>query len=222
MSIIDRRHWLALSGAALVGGGLATRALGQNSIKAGYVRTPRERIRDRNLPNFTLTTHEGRQVKFYDDLVRDKIVLINMMYAQCQGVCTPITANLVRVHKLLGDRVGRDIFMYSITIQPERDTPQALKHYADMHKIKSGTGWELLTGRPDEIEILRRKLGFVDPDPVVDKDKSNHIGNVRYGNEPHMIWGACPGLARAGAIAASVAGLSVVVDAPAAGEKGGR
>lgn len=217
MSSIDRRHLLALSGAALVGG-LATRAAGQAAAPAKYV-SPRERIQQRHLPNFTLTTHEGRQVRFYDDLVKDKVVAINMMYADCQGVCPGITRNLLKVHKLLGPRVGRDIFMYSITLRPERDTPKALKHYADMHKIASGSGWLFLTGRPDEIETLRRKLGFVDPDPEVDRDRSNHIGNLRYGNEPRMLWAACPAMARAAAIAEAIAGMA---DAPGAGEKGGR
>lgn len=224
MSSIDRRRWLALSGSALVGTGLATQSSGQQLVKATKrVVSPRERIRERYLPNFVLTTHEGKQVKFYDDLVKDKIVVINMMYAECQGVCTPITANLVKVHKLLGPAVGRDIFMYSITIQPERDTPKALKHYADMHKIKSGSGWLFLTGKPDEVEALRRKLGFVDPDPVVDRDKSNHIGNVRFGNEPRMLWAACPGMARASAIANAIAGLADDrTEPPDAGGKGGR
>jgi protein SCO1/2 len=218
----DRRRWLALSGSALVGAaGLATEAGAQQLVSAPRTRTPREKIRDRYLPNFTLTTHEGRQVKFYDDLVKDKIVVINMMYAQCQGVCTPITSNLVKVHKLLGRRVGRDIFMYSITITPEKDSPAALKHYAEMHKIKPGSGWLFLTGQPDEIETLRRKLGFVDPDPEVDRDKANHIGNLRYGNEPQMLWGACPGLAMPEAIADTIANLYVSPDATAVGGKGG-
>ena len=61
-----------------------------------------------------------------------------------------------------------------------------------MHGIRPG--WTYLTGKPDEIELLRRKLGYVDPNPELDKDTSNHIGNVRYGNEPLMLWSACPGL----------------------------
>ena len=54
-----------------------------------------------------------------------------------------------------------------------------------------------LTGKIDDIEKVRRGIGFVDPDPVLDRDKSNHIGNIRYGNEALMQWGACPGLAHA-------------------------
>jgi protein SCO1/2 len=71
-----------------------------------------------------LTTHEGKKVKFYDDLIKDKIVIINFMYVKCEGTCPGTTANLVKVQKLLGDRVGKDIFMYSITLKPEEDTPR--------------------------------------------------------------------------------------------------
>ena len=93
-------------------------------------------------------------MRFYDDLIKDKVVVINFMYAQCEGICVPVTQNLKRVQNLLGKRVGRDIFMYSITLKPEEDTPEKLKHYVQMHKLKPG--WTFLTGKPDEIQTLRR------------------------------------------------------------------
>ena len=152
----------------------------------------RERIRQRYFPNLVLTSHEGKQLKFYDDLVKDKIVIFNMMYAKCEGICSPITRNLVRLQKVLGDRVGKDIFMYSFTLRPKDDNVMALKHYAHMHKVKPG--WLFLTGSVEDMETVRRKLGFVDPDPEVDKDLSNHIGVIKYGNEPLERWGGCPGM----------------------------
>ena len=84
--------------------------------------------------------------------------------------------------------------MYSFTLDPTHDTPDVLKEYAQMHHV--GPGWQFLTGKPDEMEVLRRKLGFVDPDPALDKDKESHIGNVRYGNERRQLWGACPGMSK--------------------------
>jgi protein SCO1/2 len=204
MPNVNRREWLAASGTTLLAGGLAARA--QTLVPGGETKwktvSPREEIRERFLPNVSLTTHEGKKVRFYDDLVKDKIVVINMMYASCEGVCPRITSNLQQVQKFLGDRVGRDIFFYSITLKPEADTPAVLKEHVAMHKIKPG--WLFLTGAPSDIETLRRKLGFVDPDPKVDADKSNHIGNVRYGNEALMLWAACPGLSKAEAIAESI------------------
>ena len=162
----------------------------------------RERIRDRYFPNLVLTSHEGRQVKFYDDLVKDKIVIFNMFYAKCEGICSPVTRNLVRVQNLLGDRVGKDIFIYSFSLKPKEDGVSALKHYAEMHKVKPG--WLFLTGSADDMELLRRKLGFVDPDPEVDKDTSNHIGVLKYGNEPLQRWGGCPGMQAPDAIAEAI------------------
>jgi protein SCO1/2 len=153
-------------------------------------KTPRERLAERSFPNVTLTTHEGKKVKFYDDLIKDKIVIINFMYVRCEGTCPGTTANLVRVQKLLGDRVGKDIFMYSITLKPEEDTPRTLKAYARAYK--AGPGWQFLTGDPKDIELLRQKLGFIDRDPVRDANKSNHIGMLRWGNEPHTLWAGCP------------------------------
>ena len=144
----------------------------------------------RGFPNAPLVTHEGRRVLFYDDLVRGKTVVFSFFYTQCEGICPATTANLVKVQALLGDRLGRDIFMYSISLKPREDTPQALKEYAAEYGIRPG--WTLLTGQPEDCERLRRKLGFVDPDPRVDADSSQHIGVIVYGNEPLDRWSACP------------------------------
>ena len=162
----------------------------------------RERIRQRYFPNLVLTNHEGNKVKFYDDLVKDKIVIFNMFYAKCEGICSPITRNLVRLQNILGDRVGKDIFMYSFTLKPKEDNVDALAHYAHMHKVKPG--WFFLTGSAADMETVRRKLGFVDPDPQVDKDLSNHIGVIKYGNEPMERWGGCPGMQAPDAIAEAI------------------
>lgn len=200
MPSITRRNWLALSALAPFAGALSARDFGRASSRGAM--SARERIRQRYFPNILLRTQDDREARFYDDLIKDKIVTINFMYSQCDGVCPGITANLVKVQKLLGDRVGRDIFMYSITLKPEEDTPAVLRQYAEMYHV--GPGWTFLTGAPDDIDLLRRKLGFTNPNPVVDKDKSQHIGNVRYGNEPLLLWAACPGLAHAEWIVESI------------------
>jgi len=94
------------------------------------------------------------------------------------------------VQTLLGDRVGKDIFMYSITLDPVHDKPRVLKEYMRMHGVQPG--WTFLTGRPAEMEELRKRLGFTDIDPAVDKEKSAHLGIIRYGNEKLDRWAACP------------------------------
>jgi len=193
MSELSRRKMLAGLAAAPFAGGLVNRASTLIEPSVAKTSSSREKLQARYFPNFELLTHEGKTVRFYDDLVKDKIVVINFMYAQCEGKCIPITQNLKRVQRLLGKRVGREIFMYSITLKPEDDTPNTLKHYVQMHKIKPG--WTFLTGKPDEINTLRRRLGFSDSKPALDKDLTNHIGMIRYGNEPHQWWAMCPGQA---------------------------
>jgi protein SCO1 len=202
MQHINRRSVFALLGAAPFAGALAARAGITPSSVPVENKSARERIRERHFPNLLLTTHEGRKVRFYDDLLKDKIVLINFMYVKCDGVCTGITANLAKVQEQFGSRLGRDIFMYSFTLKPEEDTPAVLRRYAQAFKVRKG--WSFITGTPADMELLRRKLGFTDPDPKLDADKSSHIGNVRYGNEPLQLWGSMPGLSKATWIAESI------------------
>jgi protein SCO1/2 len=194
MANVNRREMLVKFAAARQQRGLSPAPAGEQAS--------REATQARYFPNVELTTHEGKKVRFYDDLIKDKIVVINFMYAQCEGICPGITANLVKVQKILGDRIGRDIFMYSITLKPEEDSPKELQNYVEMHRVKPG--WLFLTGKPDEIDMLRRKLGFSDTNPKLDKDKSNHIGMVRYGNEPRQWWAMCPGQANAEWIVSSI------------------
>lgn len=145
-------------------------------------------------PDVMLTTHEGTDVRFYQDLVKGKVVLINFMYATCTNSCPTFTANLVRVQQLFGDRVGRDVFMYSITLDPEHDSPQVLRDYAKNYSVQPG--WTFLTGSLADITTLRRRLGLRDQDPAVDADKTQHIGVVLYGNERLDRWAACPALSQ--------------------------
>lgn len=218
MDSLNRRKMLSLIGLTPVAAGLLTPVSAQGP--AANAVSSRDKIRERYFPNFALITHEGKKVRFYDDLIKDKIVLINMMYAKCEGICMPVTMNLKRVQKLLGDRVGKDIFFYSITLKPEEDSPATLKSYAEMHGV--GPGWFFLTGVPADIEVLRRKLGFTNPDPKLDADKSQHIGMVRYGNERLELWAACPGMAHASWIVESISFVDWPPATTRSGEKGER
>ena len=207
MSTTTRRGWLAAAGSVSA---MASSARGLDAVRESANNPsrdfqhipPRELIQRRHLPNVELITQDDKRVHFYDNLVKDKVVVINFMYAHCQGVCPTMTANLVRVQKILRDRVGHDIYMYSITLKPEEDTPQVLKEYANMHGV--GPGWLFLTGKPADIELLRRSLGFTNIDPDEDADKSSHIGMLRIGNEPVLRWSACPAQAHTQWIVTSI------------------
>ena len=152
--------------------------------------------------NVEVQAHDGKTYRFYDDLMKDKIVLVNFFYTDCDLVCPLATENLAYVHELFGARMGKDIFMYSISLQPARDTPAKLAAYAERFGV--GAGWLMLTGQPDNIELLRRRLGFVDSDPVTDADLEQHLGTVRIGNVPKNRWAMSPSLLNPTAIVRTV------------------
>ena len=142
--------------------------------------------------NAEVKTHDGRTLRFYDDVMKGKIVLINFFFTDCDAICPLMTENLARVQELLGPRVGTEIFMASISLQPERDTPEVLAAYAKTYGV--GPGWVFLTGKRGDIEVLRHRLGFADSDPVEDADPEQHIGTVRIANEPMHRWAMSPAL----------------------------
>jgi protein SCO1 len=207
MEDISRRKLLSWTAMAPMAGAAAALAgVTGNAAATGNEPTAstvaRRRIQRLHFPNVPLVTHEGKRVMFYDDLVKGKIVTMNFFFAKCDEVCPLVTANLSRVQKLLSADVGKRLFMYSFTLKPEEDTVEAIRDFREMHHARPG--WTFLTGKPEDLEKIRRGIGFSYPNPAVDKDKTQHIGNVRYGNEPLMLWAACPGMAHAEFIAESV------------------
>ena len=134
-------------------------------------------------PNVTLTTQDGVAVRFYDDLVKDKIVAINLIYTTCRYACPLETARLAQVQRLLGDRMGRDVFFYSITIDPEHDTPAVLKEYAKT--FHAGPGWLFLNGRRADVDLIAGRLGLATPDP---SNPDGHAPNLLVGNEATGQW----------------------------------
>ena len=181
----SKRDWLKWMGGAalapvLAAGGPAAAAATKRGPRAGY------------FPNVVVQTHEGKKLRFYDDVVQGKIVVFNMMYSVCTGICPGNTANLLQVQEALGPRLGKDIFMYALTLQPAFDTPEALREYVDRYHIKPG--WTFLTGQPQEMDTIRRKLGFYNEDPKIDANLATHTGMVRIGNEALDRWFMMPAL----------------------------
>jgi len=138
----------------------------------------------RRFPDIQLTTHEGDQVRFYEDLIRDKVVSINFIFTRCSDSCPAETAKLLEVYKKLGDRVGRDIFMYSISVDPENDTPEALNAFAK--KFDIGPGWLFLRAEEGDVELLEERFGL-DLDESYDDPKDHNISLVM-GNERTGQW----------------------------------
>jgi protein SCO1 len=135
-------------------------------------------------PNVALVTQDGKTVRFYEDLIKGKSVLINVIYTSCTDVCPLETANLVQLQRLLGARVGKDIFFYSISIDPKRDTPAVLKAYAQ--KFGVGPGWLFLTGKPEDIKLVNKKLGLMQARDVDNLD--GHTPWLMLGAEPVGQW----------------------------------
>ena len=180
MTIIDKRNFLVGAAAALAGAGLMA------ATQSRAAQSPRELMRQRRFPNVPLVTHESKQVKFYDDLLKDKKVVINMMYTVCSNICTPATRNIVQARELLGD-FAKDIHFYSLSLTPLDDDPPALRAY--MKSFGVTAGWTFLTGKPENVERVRRGLGFAQTSAAEDADITNHSGMLRIGNEPLVSWG---------------------------------
>lgn len=137
--------------------------------------------------NAVLRTQDNKAVKFYDDLVRGKQVVVNFMYAECKGACSITTQRMKTIYDALKDRMGKDLFFYSLTIRPQDDTPAALKHYAEMNKVDL-PGWYFLTGEPYDITTIRFRL-FGMSHPGFDLDDAMHGGMLRIINDGRNSWG---------------------------------
>ena len=165
--------------AAVAGGaGPVTSAAGQAQS------APSSRLA-RHFPNVPLRTQDNRDVRFYDDLVKGKVVLINFMFTTCTSLCPRSTANLVKVQELLGDHADRDVFLVSISVDPDHDTPAVLKRYAERYHTRPG--WTFVTGKRADVDLIRRGLGVRDND-----DRSQHTGMLIYGNEAFGRWASTP------------------------------
>jgi protein SCO1/2 len=151
-------------------------------------------------PNLTLLTQENKPVHFYNELLKGKVVLINFMFTTCKGVCSPMTANLAKVQRYLGDRMGRDINMISISVDPETDTTEVLKRYAATFKAQPG--WYFLTGKKENVNWVLYKLGgYVE-------NKGEHSSVLILGNEATGEWMKMPAMANPEEIASAAMKLA--------------
>ncbi len=132
-------------------------------------------------PNLQVIDKDGRALKFYDDVIKDKIVIISFIYTSCQDACPLTTARLVQLADKLGDAVGRDLFFVSMSVDPNNDTPERLKAFADAFDI--GPGWLFLTGKEEDIRAINKKLG-----DRSDRGLSDHRNEILLGNDVIGDW----------------------------------
>ena len=133
-------------------------------------------------PNVELTTQHGETLRFFDDVIKDKVVAINFIYTSCVDTCPLETAQLAKVQRILGDRLGDDIFFYSISIDPDHDTPEVLKAYAERFRAN----WTFLTGNENDIILLRKKLGLYIEE--IQDGSLNHNVSMIIGNQATGRW----------------------------------
>jgi protein SCO1 len=157
-----------------------------------------------------LVDQDGRKVRFYSDVLKGKTVVVNAFFTTCTSVCPPMNRNMEKIQEAFGDRLGRDLFLVSITVDPATDTPPRLKDYAS--RFHAGPGWTFLTGEKENVERALYKLGqYVE-------DKENHKTVFIIGNETTGLWKKAMGMASAGELVEIV--RSVVDDrGPAAKEE---
>ena len=155
-----------------------------------------------HFPNIELVNQDGKKLRFYDDLIKGKIVVIQFMFTNCDRLCPMVTPNLLKVQKQLQEQAPGEVNIVSISVDPDHDTPKALKAYAA--KFHVGPRWQFLTGRKSEIERLRRELGVFDPENTT----FEHMNVVTIGKEPTGQWFCIRALNRPDVIAYTVLRLA--------------
>ena len=152
------------------------------------------------IPDASLVDQDGRTVRFYTDLVKDRVVAVNFIFTTCTTICPPMGANFARLRKLLGDRAGREVHLISVSVDPATDTPERLKAWSQ--KFGAGPGWTLLTGDRDEVVRLLKALGAFTP------DISDHSPLVLLGNDARHQWTRASGLAAPARLAELIDGMT--------------
>ena len=149
------------------------------------VRSPAEKY----FSDVELINQDGQKMRFYSDVLKDKVVVINTFFTTCTGVCPPINRTLERMQEALGDRLGNDAFLVSMSVDPETDTPVRLKEYS--RRFHARPGWIFLTGKKENVDWALYKLGqYVET-------KDGHTTIIIIGNEPKGLWKKAFGMAKA-------------------------
>jgi len=152
-----------------------------------------------------LVNQNGEPMRFYTDLLKGKVVIINSFFATCQGSCLPMNRNLEKVQEELGNRLGREVNIISLSVDPMVDTPAKLKQYSK--QLNARPGWYFLTGDKQNVDLVLKKLGqFVD-------NKQDHLNIFIIGNERTGLWKKAFGLAPSGELVKVVE--TVLNDQPA-------
>ena len=170
--------------------GAAVVAQEKGSKQQPSAATPEQTPAHHYFTDVVLINQHGDRMRFYSDLLKGKVVIINSFFGTCQGVCLPMNRNLEKIQEALGDRVGKDVHIISISVDPVVDTPASLKEYAK--KLHARPGWYFLTGDKQNVDFALNKIGhFV-------ADKQDHLNILIIGNERTGLWKKAMALAPTG------------------------
>jgi protein SCO1/2 len=161
---------ILLAGIAVLAAAALAPGAALSSLKANY------------FPNLPVVNQDGKTLRFYDDVIKGRIVVVSFIYTNCSDLCPIETARLAEAKDRLGDAMGRDIFFVSMSVDPEHDTPDMLKAFADA--FDAGPGWQFLTGRPEDVKSISAKFG----DRSGERGLSDHRNEILIGNDATGNW----------------------------------
>ena len=168
----------------------------------------RQQAAQKYFTDVILVNQDGQPMRLYSDLLKDKVVVINFFFATCQGVCLPMNRNIQKAQDVFGDRLGKDAYIISVSVDPTVDTPARLKEYAA--RIGARPGWYFITGDKENVAFALKKLGqYVE-------NREDHTNIVLIGNERTGLWKKAFGLAKSDEFNKVVE--SVLNDQPAGGK----
>lgn len=152
------------------------------------------------IPDLQLLDQDGKTVRFYSDLVKGKVVAIDFIFTTCTTICPPLGATFARIQKVLGERMGSDLQLISISVDPAVDTPQRLKAWSD--KFHRKAGWTLVTGPKPDVDALLAALGS----EVA--GKADHTPMILIGNDATGTWTRAYGLGGATQVVKTIESLA--------------
>lgn len=149
-----------------------------------------------SIPDVEVLDQEGNALHFYSDLIKGKTVAINFIFTNCTTICPPLAATFARVQREMGDKVGKDVHLISISVDPLTDTPERLKAWGA--KFKAGAGWTFVTGSKPEMDRLLNALG------ASVSRREDHTPALIIGNDAKGVWTRTYGLAKVPQIVAVI------------------
>ncbi len=134
-------------------------AVAESADSATAATSEQEEERARSyFTNLELINQDGETVRFFDDVLKDKVVVINFIFTNCEGACPLITQKLTLVRDRMEGQIDNPLRFVSLSLDPARDTPAALKEFARTHHADHD-GWVFLTGKPENLEHIIKRLG---------------------------------------------------------------